>query len=1099
MTAKSTPKFHADSFTSQWAAGATTKASRRRLIAVLRMAHRTLGMSRRRLGLGTLGVGAIGAVVFGFGLSAAPPADAQTASGGTGVVTSGLCQQDATNDLACGAFAYATGSEAVGIGDGGASGANAIAIGAQSHANADDTVAAGFYSIANAFSSTALGDFSEAFGANATAVGNEAHAWNQSDVAIGDSANAGANGGSNSSDTAIGQAATATGGFAFAGGAGASATGANAISIGSHSHANADDTVAAGVYSIANAFSSTALGDFSEAFGAFATAVGNEAHAWNQSDVAIGDFANAGANGGSNSSDTAIGQAATATGGNGIALGAAAQSTGSSALAFGPSATASGAQSVAEGAGAMAQGLGGLASGLQTNAAGNGDIALGGGASTHVVIGAQTGGNIAIGAATGVVDGISVSGFQTIASGGNSIAIGTAAQAPNVNTVAIGPGADATNGYAVALGAGSQTAAPNATPNGVINGVTYTYAGGAPTSVLSIGVAGAERQITNVAAGRISATSTDAVNGSELYAADQAIAAGGVASTNSLGAAIAADLGGGSGFTAGGGLTAPSYTIGATTYNNVGSAFAGVNTALASLESGPAGLVQQTGGSPGAGQITIGAGTGGTSISVANSTAHTRTVTGVSAGGLTATSTDAVNGGQLFATNLATTAAQASATNAGAGVASVAGSLGGGAAYNPASGAYTAPSYTIGGHSYVTIGSALAAINLSIGGGGGIEYFHANSTLADSVASGANAVAIGDLAVASNSDAVALGAGSITAAAVATHDTLIGGIDYLFAGGAPTSTVSIGGPSFQRTLTNLAAGRIGATSTDAVNGSELFAAIQSINAVDALVAKLQHGQGNGQTAQALGSASATGAGSVATGQGGSALGTGSVAAGAVTATSTDAVNGSQLYSVATAGDATGASVATALGGGAAYTTGKGVSGPSYSVYGATQTSVGGAIAALQSSAPVQYSTSAAPTTPGATPSNDVTLVGANTSAPVALHNVAAGTAATDAVNVGQLQATQALNNAAFNGLQTQVNQNARIAIGGIATAAAMANIPNIEPGHRIGLGIGIGNYAGTTGFAVKLSARIADRLVIGASVGRADGQVTSGGGATLQW
>ncbi|MDY1462787.1 hypothetical protein SOK05_30050, partial [Pseudomonas aeruginosa] len=56
-----------------------------------------------------------------------------------------------------------------------------------------------------------------------------------------------------------------------------------------------------------------------------------------------------------------------------------------------------------------------------------------------------------------------------------------------------------------------------------INGTTHTYAGTAPVGVLSVGAAGAERQIQNVAAGRVSATSTDAVNGSQLNATNTTV------------------------------------------------------------------------------------------------------------------------------------------------------------------------------------------------------------------------------------------------------------------------------------------------------------------------------------------------------------------------------------------------------------------------------------------------------------------------------------------------------------------------------------------------------------------------------------------------
>ena len=84
--------------------------------------------------------------------------------------------------------------------------------------------------------------------------------------------------------------------------------------------------------------------------------------------------------------------------------------------------------------------------------------------------------------------------------------------------MAIGTGAKAANENAIALGAGSETAAAVATPSATINGTAHNFAGTNPASTVSVGKAGSERTITNVAAGRISAASTDAINGSQLYA-----------------------------------------------------------------------------------------------------------------------------------------------------------------------------------------------------------------------------------------------------------------------------------------------------------------------------------------------------------------------------------------------------------------------------------------------------------------------------------------------------------------------------------------------------------------------------------------------------
>ena len=100
----------------------------------------------------------------------------------------------------------------------------------------------------------------------------------------------------------------------------------------------------------------------------------------------------------------------------------------------------------------------------------------------------------------------------------NGTAIGKSASVSAKDSVAIGTGAKATNENAVALGTGSETAAAVATASESVNGVVHNFAGINPGSTVSVGKTGMERTVTNVAAGRISATSTDAINGSQLYA-----------------------------------------------------------------------------------------------------------------------------------------------------------------------------------------------------------------------------------------------------------------------------------------------------------------------------------------------------------------------------------------------------------------------------------------------------------------------------------------------------------------------------------------------------------------------------------------------------
>ncbi|MDF2811576.1 MAG: hemagglutinin family protein [Microvirga sp.] len=116
-------------------------------------------------------------------------------------------------------------------------------------------------------------------------------------------------------------------------------------------------------------------------------------------------------------------------------------------------------------------------------------------------------------------------GNQSTASGAGATAVGFGATANGASSVAIGQGATAGTANSVALGAGSTTGPVVGTAGTTINGVDYAFAGTAPVGTVSVGGVGAERTITNVAAGQISASSTDAINGSQLYATNQAIEA----------------------------------------------------------------------------------------------------------------------------------------------------------------------------------------------------------------------------------------------------------------------------------------------------------------------------------------------------------------------------------------------------------------------------------------------------------------------------------------------------------------------------------------------------------------------------------------------
>ena len=133
-----------------------------------------------------------------------------------------------------------------------------------------------------------------------------------------------------------------------------------------------------------------------------------------------------------------------------------------------------------------------------------------------------------------------VVGSNSTISADNGMVLGNSATVTGANGLALGNNTKVANDNAVAIGNGSETAAAVATPSATINGVTHNFAGTNPASTVSVGKAGMERTVTNVAAGRISATSTDVINGSQLFAVKTEVEKG-VSYAGDVKAAAAAD------------------------------------------------------------------------------------------------------------------------------------------------------------------------------------------------------------------------------------------------------------------------------------------------------------------------------------------------------------------------------------------------------------------------------------------------------------------------------------------------------------------------------------------------------------------------------
>ena len=228
---------------------------------------------------------------------------------------------------------------------------------------------------------------------------------------------------------------------------------------------------------------------------------------------------------------------ASASGTYAVSVGAGAQAGQNYSMAFGTNTTANGEYAVAVGYKSSASSESAISIGKESKAEDQNAIAIG------IDSNAKTTDSIAIGNTAKATGAVSTAlgaraealGTSAVAVGINAkakkdqaTALGFSAQANEKNSVALGYGATSSKENAVALGSASTTTT-NATSQGsvVIGGKTITWSG-APTVTgtgmqVSVGSSGAERQIKNVAAGEVSKTSTDAINGSQLYAVADAL------------------------------------------------------------------------------------------------------------------------------------------------------------------------------------------------------------------------------------------------------------------------------------------------------------------------------------------------------------------------------------------------------------------------------------------------------------------------------------------------------------------------------------------------------------------------------------------------
>ncbi len=928
---------------------------------------------------------------------------------------------------AIGALTSALGDSSMAFGVNAVStGQRSIAMGASSSSLGEYSIALGRYASSGGMFSLAQGDRSNAAGLNATAVGSNSNAAGAKAIALGNAAKA-----TEIMSIALGDTANASKEYSMALGVSSAASAANAIAVGRNSAAAGVDSLALGRLSVASAANAIAMGAESEA-AENATAIGNNAHAKGVNSIAMGSGSIA-----DKVNIIALGNGSQSLADNAIAIGQGNKANGTDAIALGNASLSSGLNSIALGKTSVVTGDNSLALGSNTNANGINSVAL---------------------------------GADSIADQDNSVSVGSSSlqrKIVNVKNGAIKADShDAINGsqlYAISdsiakrLGGGSSVNPDD----GTVNAPTYNLKNGNKNNVGSAltvldentlqwdqikgkysAVHGSSTTsvITDVANGTISAASKDAVNGSQLYDLQQdALLWNGTAFSAAHGTEATSKI---TNVTAGN-LTASSTD--AVNGSQLKTTNDNVTTNTTNIATNTTNITNLTDAVDSLGDDSLLWNKTAGAFSAAHGTDATSKITNVKAGDLTAGSTDAVNGSQLKTTNdnvstnttnIATnttnitnltdsvgdlkddsllwnkaagafsaahgTEATSKITNLLAGKISsnstdaingsqlygVADSftsyLGGGADISD-TGVLSGPTYTIGGTDYTNVGDALAAINTSF-----------STSLGDALLWDATAGKFSAKHGINNAPSVitdvANGAVSSTSSDAINGSQLYGVSDYI--------ADALGGNAVVNTDGSIT------TPTYAIAGGSYNNVGDALEAIDTTLddALLWDTTANG----------GNGAFSAAHGKDKTASVITNVANGAVSATSSDAINGSQLYS-------TNKYIADALGGDAEVNADGTITAPTYTIANTDYNNVGEALDALDNNALLWDEDAGAYNASHDGNASKIT-------------NVAAGdlsTTSTDAVNGSQLNATnilvtqnsQMINQLAGNTSETYIEEN----------------------------------------------------------------------------
>ena len=661
---------------------------------------------------------------------------------------------------------------------------------------------------------------------------------------------------------------------------------------------------------------------------------------------AIATSAQTGPSGGSNTSSVAIGQSAF-SGVGGTSLGFSSNASGERSVALGQATVATGSRAIAIGSAAQATKEYSLALGNSAHA--NGDYAT--------AIGKDSEANclhsLAIGQASEATKAGSVAmGYNSQSNGTGAVALGQDSFVSGNDSAALGNGARTSGNNSVALGAGALAAEDN---------------------VISVGNNTDQRKIVFVDKGIINKTSTDAVNGSQIFALSQSVAnrLGGNASVN------AAD----------GTVNAPTYTISSGTYNNVGDALDAVNSTINTTNTAVTDLKDDS------------LLWDGTAFSAKHGTNTTSKITNVMAGDLSDTSTDAVNGSQLKTTNDNVATNTTNITNLTNDVADINTTITGleddslqwnGTAFSAKHGTNTTSKITnvmagdLSGTSTDAVNGAqlkttndnvatnttnitnltndVADINTTITGleddalqwnGTAFSAKHGTNTTSKitNVMAGdlsdTSTDAVNGSQLKTTNDNVATNTTNITNLTndVADINTTITGLEDDSLQWNGTAFSAKHGTSTTNKITNVMAGDLSDTSTDAVNGAQLKTTNDNVATNTTNITNLTNDVADiNTTITGLEDDSLQWNGTAFSAKHGTSTTNKiiNVAAGTLSSSSTDAVNGGQLYGLSS-------SIANYLGGNASVDSSGVFTGPTYNIGGTDYDNVGEALAAIDSS------------------------------------------------------------------------------------------------------------------------------------------------------